>query len=502
MENAEDDLARPSLPSNIPRTIEDAIDLCIELGLRYLWTDLYCVKQADPSIRKGQIEAMDQVYGRAHLVLIAAEGDHTNFGIHRYGKNSSLRSMPIVEVIQGREMTTSPPSHVQSLLDSTWAERAWTYQEGLLARRCLIFRGHYACFICRCGHKRQSDDWSSEVAADWLERSRCRLKYFVHQNLPLGGGWVYDKTWSMQQYHLLLSNYSSRSMTNDDDAINALSGCLSLLESSQLTPFAQGLPTKHLCLALFWDRVWFDQRRRQFASWSWAGWHAHEHGMIFQSRDHSESPNSEGKCTINLVAHGLNNIEGSAGADSAWHMHQDTIEILADNLTLNIKSTVARFRLVIISEVVQPGSKPRYQGSVIKIGNNAFPAAFDSQISEATMIDDNVMYITPWHRLRLQANNGKLYELAHPFGKTTSLKFWLPSRILGSSVKEMLQNGLQLVRVMDLKKVIQVGETWVHYVCALHVRQVGDTMERFGSALMPLSMWDQSSISPSDIKLR
>lgn len=54
------------------RTIEDAIKVCVLLGQRYLWVDRLCIIQDYDEDNKNPIEAMNDIYYSAQLVLIAA----------------------------------------------------------------------------------------------------------------------------------------------------------------------------------------------------------------------------------------------------------------------------------------------------------------------------------------------------------------------------------------------------------------------------------------------
>jgi hypothetical protein len=68
------------LPS-LPRTIQDAITATLKLGFRYLWVDMYCIKQDNLNHVGDQIRHMDLVYRRAQATIIAAAGENPDFGL-------------------------------------------------------------------------------------------------------------------------------------------------------------------------------------------------------------------------------------------------------------------------------------------------------------------------------------------------------------------------------------------------------------------------------------
>lgn len=67
--------------SNMPQTIEDAMQVCAVLGETYLWVDRLCILQDDKEDKASQIGAMGKIYSNAHLVLIATYGESMDFGI-------------------------------------------------------------------------------------------------------------------------------------------------------------------------------------------------------------------------------------------------------------------------------------------------------------------------------------------------------------------------------------------------------------------------------------
>jgi hypothetical protein len=49
------------LEARLPQTIRDTIQLCTDLGERYLWVDSLCIVQDDPVFQKQQIDIMDEI---------------------------------------------------------------------------------------------------------------------------------------------------------------------------------------------------------------------------------------------------------------------------------------------------------------------------------------------------------------------------------------------------------------------------------------------------------
>ncbi|KAF2732408.1 HET-domain-containing protein, partial [Polyplosphaeria fusca] len=134
---AEYDLRKPS------NTVKDAIDITTRMGYRYLWVDQFCINQSNVNIQREQIERMDMVYQGAYFTIVAAAGEDQRHGIagasakrkHQFVLNNG--DVTVIEM---------PP---ETPYESVWSTRAWTFQEGLLSPRRLLFTETHAFFICR-----------------------------------------------------------------------------------------------------------------------------------------------------------------------------------------------------------------------------------------------------------------------------------------------------------------------------------------------------------------
>ncbi|KAF1951529.1 HET-domain-containing protein, partial [Byssothecium circinans] len=135
----------PNLPRTLPRTIEDAITVTSQLGYRYLWVDRYCINQKDTEHKMSQIQQMGAIYYNAALTIVAAAGDDPTYGLAgvSHPRNFSVHWGSVEGVILVD--TTSPMA--DKIGRSTWAQRAWTFQEGYLSRRRLFFTEDGVLFV-------------------------------------------------------------------------------------------------------------------------------------------------------------------------------------------------------------------------------------------------------------------------------------------------------------------------------------------------------------------
>ena len=158
--------------SALPKSYLDTILLAWRLGIPYVWIDSYCIVQDDQEERDAEIARMGAIFQNAYLVIIAAfspspyveylgnhrnawaEGGRAKFKwrktLVRYGKSD-------VDTVRFREVVHRPGQGRDSCARMKIGKRAWTYQERLLAPRCLIFQGREvvweckASCLCECG---------------------------------------------------------------------------------------------------------------------------------------------------------------------------------------------------------------------------------------------------------------------------------------------------------------------------------------------------------------
>ncbi|KAF2036390.1 heterokaryon incompatibility, partial [Setomelanomma holmii] len=136
-----------SLPQSLPRTVTDAIVVTKALIYRYLWVDELCINQGDTLHRDSQIKKMDQIYRGADLTIVAAAGDHKHHGLPGVGspwRTSKLFMLPG----KGAVLSIGPDPMGRIWRSSTWWKRAWTFQEGYLSRRLLVFTDNQMLVLC------------------------------------------------------------------------------------------------------------------------------------------------------------------------------------------------------------------------------------------------------------------------------------------------------------------------------------------------------------------
>jgi hypothetical protein len=270
------------LPDNLAeKVIEDALSCTANLGIPCLWVDRYCIDQEESSHDSKQqlIQNMDKVYSAARVTIISVAGVDARNGLPGV---SSVPRLPLsrASICGRRAVQVSNPN--EQIAKSRWASRGWTLQEGLLARRRLIFTNTQVYFQCNKTHcietvsgMLNSDQDLDAHGGPFTDLRDFRLRIQVFPNSSVGS--------SSFTAEKVCNEFSRRVLTKDEDALEACLGIFSRLWEGT-SPVYQywGLPfhsisEKSFITALLWgaERIGHyarPTRRAQIPSWSWVAW--------------------------------------------------------------------------------------------------------------------------------------------------------------------------------------------------------------------------------------
>ena len=280
--------------SLLPRTIQDAINCVREIGRSFLWVDALCIIQDSDRDKEEQILQMDRVYDNALVTIISAPrnlADAVQYdGLPGYRAGSRAFHQDIVR-IQGLDLCATLLSVEQVTTFSLWNTRAWTFQEHLLSRRRLYFTRAQLYFQCPSGVFCEDVVGEGKSCSAFVYPGSSLWNISgLHNELTQGQSAgaeglsrsrFADAETSFDYYSNIVERYTSRDMSDQGDALNALEGVLSVLRATMNTEFIHGLPEMFLDEALLWMQRAPHRRRTglsngnsgiDFPSWSWAGW--------------------------------------------------------------------------------------------------------------------------------------------------------------------------------------------------------------------------------------
>ncbi|KAF2122720.1 heterokaryon incompatibility protein-domain-containing protein [Lophiotrema nucula] len=303
---------RPASPSAdglpaLPQTIKDAISVVLDLGFTYLWVDAYCIDQGNALAKHIDIRRMDKIYRGATLTIIAATGTSASHGLPGVSRPWNTTSLQTLRL--GKTTLLAGIERPEVLLNtSPWNQRGWTFQEGLLSTRRLVFTEKEAIFQCASMCVMSSFHCPPSLTEMWhglpdTESQRLRsypnsLRDWANMDWQRSSLNMFDdvsfvqaSAWSM------ISQFLLRTLSYEQDIINAVSGILDVLFDGKhhfALPYSLGsLNDRRFRESLLWThsdiaREWSTtelsryttprekprclHRRDGFPSWSWAGW--------------------------------------------------------------------------------------------------------------------------------------------------------------------------------------------------------------------------------------
>ncbi|KAI0166628.1 heterokaryon incompatibility protein-domain-containing protein [Xylariaceae sp. FL1272] len=207
--------------SDAPRVIKDAVDVTMSLGYQYLWVDKLCVHQNNPVLQAQQIATMDEVYENAVVTIVDAVGEHDQHGL--CGVSTVPREAQEQVFIDGNGFARIVLDPVPAVLSSKWATRGWTFQEGILSTRCLIFTRSQVYFVCQTTGKCEALPRSPILTNSGYETNLSNI--FQHQNSRSRYERSLDMTKAERLSHKI-NLYQQRELSFASDVLNAFMGVL------------------------------------------------------------------------------------------------------------------------------------------------------------------------------------------------------------------------------------------------------------------------------------
>jgi hypothetical protein len=193
------DLLANKLPAKLPQTFQDALTVCTELEIPYLWIDAICINQVDTVAKEAEIKRMDAIFEASHLTIIAIEGESPYAGLPGVSTEREARS----EFVQkcGELSLTLLPGFIPP--KSVWNKRAWTLQEVLLSKRLLVFnKTHISCYCCTSAMR--EDISHSDYSVDQL-----RYQWNKHEGIVFTNLFAYPE-FDITRYTNLINLYTPR----------------------------------------------------------------------------------------------------------------------------------------------------------------------------------------------------------------------------------------------------------------------------------------------------
>jgi hypothetical protein len=273
---------------SFPKTFRDAVDVCRNVGIQYLWIDSICIVQDDPQDWNVQAQQMGRIYGNASFVIAAKSARNSSIGLFR--KQSVRLTSSNCSPLFLRDIFIKLPTFTcgRPVLDG----RGWCFQEYALAKATLYFWGAFVGWQCSNGT--QSDDIEVDV------QPMTRLAY-IRRSLAPGS----DRNQTL--WPTIVQEFSQRKLTFDRDKLTAVAGIANRLQQAGFHSgkYIAGLFGDDLLFQLCWytDRsdVPSTNLLEQFPSWSWASCAGTVHWLSTTQKDELDRCKRHKCCEVQFI---------------------------------------------------------------------------------------------------------------------------------------------------------------------------------------------------------
>jgi hypothetical protein len=263
----------------VPATIRDALQVIKRMGQKYLWVDAICIIQDDPVAQGIQLTQMGLIYSLATFTIIAASGDDADAGLPGVRTDTRSVNQELLNVGGILLVTVIDAPYYTGIEGSHWITRAWTMQEQIMSKRCLIFTEKQVYWRC------WGAVWLEETVLENVSRPKMMHTPAKAGPADIDLGTV-DKDY-YGVYSLLVTTYLRRQLSFKSDLINAFSGITQAMSTIKEDSFHWGLPVSRFDWALTWRLIAPASRNNAislmigiddtisqvpFPSWSWTAW--------------------------------------------------------------------------------------------------------------------------------------------------------------------------------------------------------------------------------------
>ncbi|KAJ8108701.1 hypothetical protein OPT61_g7989 [Boeremia exigua] len=259
---------------SLPKTIQDAVEICRRLSIRYLWVDALCVIQENNEDFAHEVANMGSIYAGSLVTVAAGDSQHCNSGI--YGTVRPLEEQDCIFEAEGSVFclttfsTCKCMAHDFGLQCSALNQRAWVYQERMMSPRTINFYNGTIIWECRTLSMCQRCAHNPGIPLITYPEIKA---VFMHLHEYKEGEYPsirIEYTWS-----LTVASCSKLQLSNEEDRLNVLAGVAQLMHR-------HGHETSygHLLTDFFEQLMWFPVRHYEPAghtldkldcipSWSW-----------------------------------------------------------------------------------------------------------------------------------------------------------------------------------------------------------------------------------------
>jgi len=290
-------LMQESLDYNsLPKTIQDAILVTRQIGLRYLWIDALCIIQDSQTDIAYWINRMDSVYSDCTICIGAAVAKVVSEGFLRPPRQHPRAVKLPFDFNKGGKGHVWATRDRSSVDPEPLFQRAWAFQERYLSPRLLMYTQNGLMWECWEKCESVTNDCSSYYYKTMLSRTRNSrplnskgqaMLSRTRKSRPLNSKGQDALKVTLAEWHDAVTEYSGLLATFSSDKLPALAGIARKFHSMRTGTYLAGLWEENLWFQLSWYRCCGDETffppDDGTPSWSWSSVNAR---TIFPDPEH------------------------------------------------------------------------------------------------------------------------------------------------------------------------------------------------------------------------
>lgn len=266
-----------SIPfSTLNRTFRDAIEVTRSLGLQYLWIDSLCIIQDSEDDWAKEASQMAAIYKNGFVCIAACSACDGDQGF------LNVRSLPC-EVTSGTNPARAFWMRLPAIRPATerfshLADRAWCFQEEILAPRTLYYSKDQVCFKCHsCSYQSEEDEL--DMKATFSENYTSTSPHLFLPKIQKGfvaPHYTSALSQATKVWHDLVEEYSTLKLTYSTDKLPAIAGLAAEFGKARGADYLAGLWKHDIPQGLCWQLGGNERRPTRASdgfmapSWSWA----------------------------------------------------------------------------------------------------------------------------------------------------------------------------------------------------------------------------------------